>query len=137
MQETPLMPQMKVFSSPRLVNSLTQICNRLKLLLSRHIYVSFVFIQTGEFSWRSSKRWPTAGWHAYPGGEQPQLAGNDAHRGCTRAAGCGRLSQHAGVRWLRSTKGDLRGGKRSPAAKLWKKAVLFLLFLVIVLWKTF
>lgn len=56
-----------------------------------------LWLKTGEFHWCSSKRRPTAGRHAYPGGEQPQSAGDDAHRGCPSAACCRRLPWHAGV----------------------------------------
>lgn len=58
---------------------------------------TLVDVQTGEFERCSSKRRTTAGWHAYPRGEQPQPAGDDAHRGSASAPGCRRLPGHAGV----------------------------------------
>lgn len=36
-------------------------------------------IHPGELDRRSGERPPVAGGHAHPGGEQPQLAGHDAH----------------------------------------------------------
>lgn len=59
--------------------------------------ILFVDVQTGEFKRRSSTRRPTAGGNANPGGEQPQPAGDDAHRGRASAQICGRLSEYAGV----------------------------------------
>lgn len=79
--------------------------------ISHKLTHTLVNVKTGEFEWCGSKRQPAAGWHAYPGGEQPQPAGHDAHRGSASAAGCRRLFGHAHVRRIRPTKDDQRGGE--------------------------
>ena len=74
--------------------------------------LSLVDVQTGELKWSSSQRCPAAGWHADPGGEQPQPAGDDAHGGSAGAACCGRLSVHAGVWRVRPKQSGSCGGEK-------------------------